>query len=420
MKKIQAIFKKIRLKIIDSICLKLFSKDYAQINKILFHTKALNIEEINDSQILFLNKVFKSLDLDETFKKSIDKSSLESTQFLEDLSYRIQSLRPSLFEEETFNFINDFQENLVSVKSSKNTDVKTFQSFVKTIYQVNADNRKLELITDFVSNIDHYDLNSTWKTLKEISDIFPLKKISSKQKKNLLDQLSALSKELVLDFSTIYFNQRSYSQEGEDLILESMLVEDKIETGIYVDIGAFHPLRFSNTEFFYRKGWRGINIEPFSDNYKLFTQLRPEDQNLNLGIGESESIKSLQIFDEPALNSFDKSHTDLIEKETQYKVIGEQEIKVTPLRKVLAESMNMSEQITFFNIDTECNDLQVLHSNDWARFKPRYILIEMIQNEENFDNNKQINEFLIKLHYSLVAQTHRTGIYKLNAVKLHS
>lgn len=46
---------------------------------------------------------------------------------------------------------------------------------------------------------------------------------------------------------------RPYSQEGEDMIL-SYIFTQKDTTGFYVDVGAHHPKRFSNTYFFYEKG----------------------------------------------------------------------------------------------------------------------------------------------------------------------
>ena len=51
----------------------------------------------------------------------------------------------------------------------------------------------------------------------------------------------------------------SYSQEGEDLILQRIFATR--ERGFYVDVGAHHPQRFSNTYKFYRGGWRGINAQ---------------------------------------------------------------------------------------------------------------------------------------------------------------
>ena len=68
----------------------------------------------------------------------------------------------------------------------------------------------------------------------------------------------------LLNFYDKFINrhyQKSYAQEGEDLILYRMIY-GKIDKGFYVDVGAHHPKRFSNTYFFYRKGWRGINVEP--------------------------------------------------------------------------------------------------------------------------------------------------------------
>jgi hypothetical protein len=44
----------------------------------------------------------------------------------------------------------------------------------------------------------------------------------------------------------------SYAQEGEDLILLSMFKTLRKE--FYVDVGAYHPKRFSNTYLLYRRG----------------------------------------------------------------------------------------------------------------------------------------------------------------------
>src|SRR3972149_133216 len=52
-----------------------------------------------------------------------------------------------------------------------------------------------------------------------------------------------------------YANHHSYSQEGEDLILRELFADK--QRGFYVDIGAHHPFRFSNTQHFYEIEWRG-------------------------------------------------------------------------------------------------------------------------------------------------------------------
>ena len=62
----------------------------------------------------------------------------------------------------------------------------------------------------------------------------------------------------------------TFSQEGEDLLINRIL-NNKSE-GFFIDIGAHHPIRFSNTYFFYRKGWRGINVDAMPGSMKAFEQ----------------------------------------------------------------------------------------------------------------------------------------------------
>src|SRR5689334_1853966 len=95
----------------------------------------------------------------------------------------------------------------------------------------------------------------------------------------------------------------SYAQEGEDLVLRRFVEERR--TGFYVDVGAHHPTRFSNTYFFYEQGWRGINIEPAPEAAAAFIRLRPRDINLQVGVAEATGFRTYYIFNETALNTFD-------------------------------------------------------------------------------------------------------------------
>jgi hypothetical protein len=53
----------------------------------------------------------------------------------------------------------------------------------------------------------------------------------------------------------------AFSQAGEDFNIRNIFTEKK--NGYYIDIGAFHPLVFSNTFYFYIfENWHGINIDP--------------------------------------------------------------------------------------------------------------------------------------------------------------
>ena len=78
----------------------------------------------------------------------------------------------------------------------------------------------------------------------------------------------------------------SYSIEGEDRIVRALLWQ-KHDKGFYVDVGAHHPFRFSNTYLFYTQGWSGINIDATPGSMKAFNKYRPRDINLEVGVGRS-------------------------------------------------------------------------------------------------------------------------------------
>jgi hypothetical protein len=58
-----------------------------------------------------------------------------------------------------------------------------------------------------------------------------------------------------------------YSESGEDRKLDTAIKLP--EKGFYVDIGAAHPTRMSNTAFLRDKGWEGIQIDgdPYWERY---------------------------------------------------------------------------------------------------------------------------------------------------------
>src|SRR3954453_21218777 len=76
----------------------------------------------------------------------------------------------------------------------------------------------------------------------------------------------------------------SFSQQGEDLIVESICGFLKIENPTYLDIGAADPIVSSNTYLFYRKGCRGVLVEPNPAFCRELRRVRPKDTVLNIGI----------------------------------------------------------------------------------------------------------------------------------------
>ena len=79
--------------------------------------------------------------------------------------------------------------------------------------------------------------------------------------------------------------KHSWSEQGEDLIIESLRRSLGIANPTYLDIGAAEPILNSNTYLFYRKGCRGVLIEPNPTLCKALVSVRPGDRTVNAGIG---------------------------------------------------------------------------------------------------------------------------------------
>lgn len=213
--------------------------------------------------------------------------------------------------------------------------------------------------------------------------------------------------------STLGNHSLSFSQEGEDRILHRMFEHQ--EQGFYVDVGAHHPQRFSNTYLFYLGGWRGINIDAMPGSMKLFKELRPEDINVEAAISNSPEILTYYMFDEPALNGFSEEISVERDEATEYKIIDKKPIKTKRFSEVLDQHLPQGQVIDFLSVDVEGLDYQVLSSNNWLKYKPKVILVEELSSMINstVSSPNEIGSLLRDQGYELFAKTFNTSFYQL-------
>lgn len=201
----------------------------------------------------------------------------------------------------------------------------------------------------------------------------------------------------------------SFSQEGEDLLLRRIF--ENQEVGFYVDVGAHHPHRFSNTNIFYLLGWRGINIEPNPEMRSLFQRSRGKDINVQMGISNQAGHLTYYMFNEAALNTFDECLAHEYESQ-KYKIKNEIVIQVCRLDHLLNEVMPEGVKIDFMTIDAEGRDLNVLRSNDWERFRPRIVLVEILGFSLANVNQSEEHRYIQAQDYELIAKTVNTFFYR--------
>jgi FkbM family methyltransferase len=203
------------------------------------------------------------------------------------------------------------------------------------------------------------------------------------------------------------YHNFSYSQEGEDMIL-SRFFGSKTH-GFYVDIGAHHPQRFSNTYYFYLQGWRGINIDPLPGSMEAFNKTRPNDINLEVPISDSNQVLTYYQFNDPALNGF----SDEISKERDgldgYKIISTKELRTYRLDEILDKYLPINQEIDFLSVDVEGLDLQVLKSNNWQKYRPKMVLAEELNRSSLcLAAESKLDSFMDEQDYQLYAKAVNT------------
>ena len=217
-------------------------------------------------------------------------------------------------------------------------------------------------------------------------------------------------KTMVTDFRS-HWVVPSYSQEGEDGILRRVFAGQP--TGFYVDIGAHHPKRFSNTYSFYLLGWRGINVDPAPGGMRLFNKLRPRDVNVEAAVANGHETLTYHEFEEPTLSGFSRPMSLGRDERGPYKIIRQREIKTVTLAEILDEHLPDGQTIDFLNIDVEGLELEVLESNDWTKYQPTIIMAEDLGIHQMPTNGESpVERLLRQLGYELFAKTVNTLIFR--------
>lgn len=229
---------------------------------------------------------------------------------------------------------------------------------------------------------------------------------------------------VAMGYSTVYpnnkyaFHKMSWSQDGEDMVVAEFFNSkgNGKAKGFYVDVGAHHPQKFSNTYYFYLRGWKGINIDAMPGSMDIFNVLRPQDINLEIPISDQAEVLTYYKFDEPALNSFSLPVSQERVATSKYKIIAETQLQTQTLAEVLDKHLPPEQTIDLLSIDVEGLDYQVMISNNWDKYKPKVILVEDLEvtSLRNINTSK-VCLFLEERGYILFAKTMRTLIFKLES-----
>jgi FkbM family methyltransferase len=180
-----------------------------------------------------------------------------------------------------------------------------------------------------------------------------------------------------------------YSQFGEDAFLQSYFLgkewrpdlgpspfKRKPRPGFYIDVGAYAPIENSNTYWFYRRGWQGINIDPTPGTADVFSAVRRRDINLELAVSVHPGEQHFFAWGTPSVYNTLSETTAREYAERVGRAPRELMVPTRTLASILEEHLPPGQRISFLSVDVEGRDLDVLQSNDWESFRPELVLAE--------------------------------------------
>lgn len=168
---------------------------------------------------------------------------------------------------------------------------------------------------------------------------------------------------------------RAWSQHGEDEFLVREL-SASFECGYYVDVGANHPAKLSNTYRLYNMGMRGVCVEPNDELCVLHQRYRPGDMVICAAVGETNGLAKFYELSYHGISTVSESEF----KTRQAAGAKLMKVSIKPmltLATILQQCVPESRtKLELLSVDAEGFDEIVLRSNDWARFRPRLVLVE--------------------------------------------
>jgi len=203
------------------------------------------------------------------------------------------------------------------------------------------------------------------------------------------------------------YRHESYSQCGEDLIIDFIFNTIGISHPTYIDIGAHHPFRFNNTAIFYNKGCKGINVEPDPYLYNEFKRIRKRDTNLNIGVGGNNSILEFHKMSVPALNTFSSEEALRLQEKFGYAVLEKMQINVETIKEIISK-YHQNVFPDFLSLDVEGMDDEIIRSIDFDNKYPSVICTETLtfENDGTGKKNLEIIDYLKSKDYMVYADTY--------------
>ncbi|MCA3506545.1 MAG: FkbM family methyltransferase [Rhodobacter sp.] len=188
----------------------------------------------------------------------------------------------------------------------------------------------------------------------------------------------------------------SYTHNCEDVLLLRALKD--VESGFYIDVGAYDPVMDSVTKVFYDRGWCGLNLEPNPTYLARLQEMRPRDSNVGIAASDRTETVVFNIVEETGLSSLDAEQARISAADRHH--IQTITVRTMPLSALWDARIPVGQQVHFLKVDVEGSEDAVIAGVDWTRHRPWILVIEATAPNTSIESHGAWEPTILAADYS--------------------
>lgn len=206
------------------------------------------------------------------------------------------------------------------------------------------------------------------------------------------------------------YGPTTYAQNGEDLMILNLFDLLDVPVPSYLDLGAHHPVILSNTKALYDRGSHGVNVEANPNLIESFKLYRPDDINLNLGVGPVAGEATFYMYsDTSGRNTF--SADEVAGQVGLLTVKRELPLPIATVNDIVRDHCS-GDFPQFLSCDLEGLDFGVLSGADFVSSSPMIICVETRR-----DNTKRMAAMLERKGFTVYCRMGENLLFVRNNLK---
>ena len=196
----------------------------------------------------------------------------------------------------------------------------------------------------------------------------------------------------------------------------------EISKGFFIEVGAFDGEQVSNTSCLADLGWRGIYIEPVFQHYVQCLKRHHHNNvtvsDLAIGIDEGEQ----EVYSSGIVSTLDKEQSEFVSK---MGIFNYPDFKSSTCYQMrfdrFLQKHGVERNFDLLVVDVEGREEDVFGSFDLSYWRPKMMIIELIDDHSYFKENikltnscQKLRQYINNTGYSEVYRDHINTIFVSN------